>query len=194
MADNYSFGGYSWKCSDGAATVEVWRQGAEADKAVQPVMRKLRELEGMASFKGNLFKPAFSYPFPGYPRHHPINLAAFPQRHVDFDMHSIEPGYGFPIHLHDYADENYLVIGGAGKILIENRVYDAAIHDVFYIPPGKWHCAFNPADHSEPFHLFIFQTPRVSDELNAMGYVEITKSQWEQLGLPKKEWEKEPGA
>lgn len=152
-------------------------------------MEKLRELEGMASFKGNLFKPVFSYHFKGYPRHHPINLAAFPQRHVDFDMHSIDPGYGFPIHLHDYADENYLVVGGRGKVVIEGEVLDADLHDVFYIPPGKWHCAFNPADNRDPFHLFIFQTPRVSDELNELGYVEITKSQWDRLGLPRKRWE-----
>ena len=100
-------------------------------------------------------------------------------------------GYGFPIHLHDYADENYLVIGGEGKVLIENEIYNAEIHDIFYIPPGKWHCVFNPPENEETFHLFIFQTPRVSDELNALGYVEITKSQWDKLGLPKKDWEKD---
>ena len=186
---SYSFKGFAWKCADGAETTDVWEQSPEARAATAPVMEKLRELEKMGSFKGNLFKPAFTYNFPGYPRHHPINLAAFPQRHIDFDMHSIEPGYGFPVHLHDYADENYLVIGGQGKIVIENELYDANVHDVFYIPPGKWHCAFNPAESREPFHLFIFQTPRVSDELNELGYVEITKTQWEQLGLPKKAWE-----
>jgi mannose-6-phosphate isomerase-like protein (cupin superfamily) len=187
---SYSFGTFTWKCADGAETAAVWDESPEAAAATGPVMAKLRELEKLGSFKGNLFKPAFSYNFPGYPRHHPINLAAFPQRHVDYDMHSIEPGYGFPIHLHDYADENYLVIGGKGKVVVENEVFDAGIHDVFYIPPGKWHCAFNPAEHTEPFHLFIFQAPRVSDELSEMGYVEITKSQWTQLGLPKKGWEK----
>ena len=74
--------------------------------------------------------------------------------------------------------------------MVEDQVYDAEQHDVFYIPPGKWHCAFNPASNTGPFHLFIFQTPRVSDELNELGYVEITKSQWDRLGLPKKAWEK----
>jgi mannose-6-phosphate isomerase-like protein (cupin superfamily) len=190
MGDDYSFQGYSWKCADGAATVEVWEQSTEARAATEPVREKLRELEALGSYKGNLFRPAFTYDFPGYPRHHPINLAAFPQRHVDFDMHSIEPGYGFPLHLHDYADENYLVVGGRGKVVVEDRVYDAELHDVFYIPPGKWHCAFNPEGNCEPFHLFILQAPRVSDELGDLGYVEITKSQWDQLGLPKKDWEK----
>ncbi|MHB9026352.1 MAG: cupin domain-containing protein [Armatimonadota bacterium] len=190
MASDYAIGEYTWRCADGAATVEVFADSPQAAAATRPVMEALKTLEGLASFKGNLFKPAFPYNFPGYPRHHPINLAAFPQRHVDFDMHSIEPGYGFPIHLHDYADENYLVIGGAGKVVIEDQVYDAAQHDIFYIPPGKWHCAFNPAGNTAPFHLFIFQTPRVSDELSDLGYVEITKSQWDQLGLPKKDWEK----
>jgi len=187
---SYSFKGFSWTCADGAETTNVWAESPEARAATAPVMQKLRELEKLGSFKGNLFKPAFTYNFKGYPRHHPINLAAFPQRNVDYDMHSIEPGYGFPIHLHDYADENYLVIGGEGKVVIENEILDAAIHDVFYIPPGKWHCAFNPAENTQPLHLFIFQAPRVSDELNEMGYVEITKTQWEQLGLPRKEWEK----
>lgn len=188
---SYSFQGFSWQCADGAETARVWDESPEAAAATGPVMEKLRELERLGSYKGNLFKPAFSYNFPGYPRHHPINLAAFPQRHVDYDMHSIEPGYGFPIHLHDYADENYLVIGGSGKVIVENDVYDAEKHDVFYIPPGKWHCAFNPATNTEVFHLFIFQAPRVSDELSDMGYVEITKTQWDQLGLPKKAWESE---
>lgn len=191
MASDYSMKGYTWKCSDGTATVDVWAQSRQAQAVLQPVKDKLRELQKFGSYKGNLFRPVFSYPFPGYPRHHPINLAAFPQRMVDFDMHSIEPGYGFPIHLHDYADENYLVVGGKGCVVVENEVYPAEIHDVFYIPPGKWHCAFNPAENTEPFHLFILQAPRVSDELNDLGYVEITKSQWDALGLPHKDRERE---
>jgi len=93
MASDYSIQGYSWKCSDSAETTNVWKDSPEAAAATRPAMEKLRELEGMASFKGNLFRPVFSYNFRGYPRHHPINLAAFPQRHVDFDMHSVEPGY-----------------------------------------------------------------------------------------------------
>ena len=190
MSSDYSIKGYTWKCADGAATADVWANSPEANAALTPVMQKLRELEKLTSYKGNLFRPAFSYNFPGYPRHHPINLAAFPQRTVDVDMHSIEPGYGFPLHLHDYADENYLVIGGNGRVVVEGEVYEANVHDVFYIPPGKWHCAFNPAENTEVFHLFILQAPRVSDELNELGYVEITKSQWDQLGLPKKAWEK----
>jgi hypothetical protein len=119
MASDHSIKGHSWKSSDGAETTEVWEQGPEAAAATRPVMDKLRELEGMASFKGNLFKPVFSCNFTGYPRHPPVNLAAFPQRHVDIDMHSIEPGCGFPIHLNDYADENHLVVGGRGKVVIE---------------------------------------------------------------------------
>ncbi len=190
VMSDYSIKGYKWRCSDGAATADVWGQSPKAEAATRIVMEKLRELEKLASFKGNLFKPVFTYNFPGYPRHHPINLAAFPQRTVDFDMHSIEPGYGFPIHLHDYADENYLVIGGKGKVVIEQEVYDADIHDVFYIPPGKWHCAFNPSENREQFHVFVLQAPRISDELNELGYVEITRSQWEKLNLPKKKWEK----
>jgi len=189
MSNDYKIKGYTWKCSDGAATTDVWAASKEAGAALKPVMEKLRELEKLGKYKGNLFRPAFSYNFPGYPRHHPINLAAFPQRTVDFDMHSIEPGYGFPIHLHDYADETYVVISGRGKVVVENEVLDAEQHDVFYIPPGKWHCAFNPAENKEVFNLFICQAPRVSDELNELGYVEITKSQWDQLGLPKKQWE-----
>ena len=190
MSDDYTVKGYTWKCHDGAKTVDVWESSPEAKAAMTPVMEKMRELEKLGAHKGNLFKPAFTYNFPGYPRHHPINLAAFPQRTVDFDMHSIEPGYGFPVHLHDYADESYVVIGGKGKIVLEGEILDAEQHDVFYIPPGKWHCAFNPAENKETFHLFILQAPRVSDELSEMGYVEITKSQWDQLGLPKKAWEK----
>ena len=81
-------------------------------------------------------------------------------------------------------------VGFKGKVVVEGEVLDAEQHDVFYIPPGKWHCAFNPAENTEVFNLFILQAPRVSDELNELGYVEITKSQWDQLGLPKKEWEK----
>lgn len=190
MSSDYTVKGHTWKCHDGAATMDVWAASPEAAAAMKPVMEKMRELEKLGAHKGNLFKPVFTYNFPGYPRHHPINLAAFPQRTVDFDMHSIEPGYGFPVHLHDYADESYVVIGGKGKIVFEGELLDAEQHDVFYIPPGKWHCAFNPKENTEPFHLFILQAPRVSDELSELGYVEITKSQWDQLGLPKKAWEK----
>ncbi|MHC4873777.1 MAG: hypothetical protein ACYTFY_18175, partial [Planctomycetota bacterium] len=124
-SSNYSMGQFTWKCADGAETTDVWKESPEAQAATAPVMEKLQELEKLGSYKGNLFKPAFTYNFKGYPRHHPINLAAFPQRTVDFDMHSIDPGYGFPIHLHDYADENYLVIGGNGKVIVENEIYDA---------------------------------------------------------------------
>ena len=77
MGSDYTVGGYTWKCSDGAATTDVWAQSPEAGAALKPVMEKLRELEKLGSYKGNLWKPAFTYNFPGYPRHHPINLAAF---------------------------------------------------------------------------------------------------------------------
>ena len=67
MASDYSIQGYSWKCSDSAETTNVWKDSPEAAAATRPVMEKLRELEGMASFKGNLFRPVFSYNFRGYP-------------------------------------------------------------------------------------------------------------------------------
>ena len=66
MSD-YSIKGYTWKCADGAATADVWANSPEANAALTPVMDKLRELEKLTSYKGNLFKPAFSYNFPGYP-------------------------------------------------------------------------------------------------------------------------------
>ena len=84
MSSDYSINGYTWKCSDGASTTDVWAASPEADAALKPVMQKLRELEQLGSHKGNLFRPAFSYNFPGYPRHHPINLAAFPHAHGRF--------------------------------------------------------------------------------------------------------------
>jgi len=135
-----------------------------------------------SNYKGNLEKPRIRVNFTGYPLTSPIDWTQFPMQRLGAGMHKIEPGYGFPVHMHETGDELYLVLSGRGKILIDEQELDADPHDVFYMPSGCWHTGYNPEGSSEKFVLWIVRAPIPSQRVMAMGY-EMTENMWRKLGL-----------
>jgi len=168
--------------------------GEEASKPVsmtgpkaKEMQERILQIENMkkgVSLKGNLFKPIATVEYPGYPLNIPIDLFAYPERRLEFAAHFIKPGHGFPVHVHDYADEVFLVIKGKGKILIEEEEHDAELFDVFYMPAGTWHTAYNPEENDEDFGVYIVASPQLSQKMRSAGW-ELTENIWKYLGYSK---------
>ena len=177
----------SWKYVEGPEAAQAFSgfAGPKADEMQRKVLDLERMKEGVP-LKGNLFEPVAVAEYPGYPLHLPVALLAFPDRRLEFGMHIIEPGYGFPVHVHDYGDEVYLVVKGCGKLILDEQEFDAKPFDIFYIPSGLWHTGYNPEENEEDFYLCIVHAPPMSFKMRAMGW-ELTESMWTQLGYPKPE-------
>ena len=51
------------------------------------------------------------------------------------------PGYRFPFgHTHKKQEEIYLVVGGSGRMKIDDEVVELRQWDVVRVPPGTWRC------------------------------------------------------
>lgn len=117
--------------------------------------------------KGNLNKPVITAEFPGSPTDLPINFLALPNRQMDYCLIRIQPGHGFPEHVHGYGDEIYLVMSGHGKVRIDGELYDAGPMDVFHQRTGIPHEVFNPSENTEDFCVFAVNTPAVQHNLRS---------------------------
>lgn len=174
-----------WKFVEGPKSSESWGQmsGPEVEK-IPAIFEALAKAKEGVSLKGNLFEPVIKAHFPGYPAWVPINLLAYPERRLEMGMHLIQPGYGFPMHVHDYADECFLVVKGKGKFIIGDEEFDAGPFDTFYAPSGIWHTAYNPAENQEDYCLYIVGSPPLAFAMRAAGW-ELTENLWAQMGYKK---------
>lgn len=171
-----------WKYVDGPEAAEAFVK--LAGPKAEEMQRRIVQLEALRSevpLKGNLFRPVAVAEYPGYPAYIPIDLFAYPERRLEFGVHVIKPGYGFPVHVHDYGDEVYLVVKGRGRVLIESEEFEAEPFDVFYMPSGRWHTGYNPKENKEDFWLYIVGAPQMSLKMRATGW-ELTESMWVHLG------------
>ncbi len=51
----------------------------------------------------------------------------------------IPPGYRFPIgHTHREQEEVFVVVGGSGRMKLDDEIVDVAKWDAVRIPPGTW--------------------------------------------------------
>ena len=173
-----------WKSVERSKVAELFSRlkGDEASKALKK-LSVIQSVKKGVSLKGNLFEPILIVDYPNYPLHIPIDLLAYPERRLEFGLHIIKPGYGFSVHVHDYADEVFLVIEGHGKVMIGGKKYDAKPHDVFYIPAGVWHSAYNPEENESDFKLFCVSSPPMALNLRMKGW-QLTEDIWKKAGLP----------
>jgi quercetin dioxygenase-like cupin family protein len=86
---------------------------------------------------------------------------------MDYCLIQMEPGRGFPEHVHGYGDEFYLVISGTGKVRLSGVLHDANPLDVFHIQPGVEHELFNPSTNSGLFEVFAVNSPGVHQDLRS---------------------------
>lgn len=121
----------------------------------------------MFSAVGNLFRPVVTAEFEGAPTDLPVNWLLLPDRGMDYCLINIQPGYGFPEHVHGYGTEFYLVVSGSGCVRLGGKLHDAGTHDVFHISPGMPHEVFNPVDSTEPFRVFAVNSPAIRHTLRS---------------------------
>lgn len=139
--------------------------GPQAPK-VREATEALRKIRSSVSPKGNLFDPVVTAQFPGAPTGLPVNWLLFPDRGFDYCLIHLQPGANWPMHLHGYGQEVYVVIKGKGKVTLEETEYDAAEWDVFHIHAGIPHTMRNTEADSD-FCVLAINTPAVSHELRS---------------------------
>jgi len=53
----------------------------------------------------------------------------------------VPPGYRFPYgHTHKKQEEVYVVVGGSGRMKIDDEIVELKQWDVVRVPPGTWRC------------------------------------------------------
>lgn len=139
---------------------------AESVKQFDEKLAEAREAAGWSP-KGNLRQPVITAEFPGCPADLPINFLAHPARQMDYCLIRIQPGHGFPEHVHGYGEEIYLVISGHGKVRVEGVLYDAGPMDTFHHRAGIAHEVYNPAENAEVFEVFAVNVPGVRQDLRS---------------------------
>ncbi len=51
----------------------------------------------------------------------------------------VPPGYRFPFgHTHETQEEIYVVVGGGGRMKIDDEIVDVRRFDAVRVPPGTW--------------------------------------------------------
>lgn len=140
-------------------------QGRGAD-AVRSAAAHLQEAKSQVALKGNLFEPVVTADFPGAPTWLPVNWLVFPDRKLDYCLIKMQPGTDWPLHVHGYGEEVYVIIAGEGEVTLGDQTYGATRHDVFHIPAGTPHAMVNRSD-SEEFCILAINAPAIAPELRS---------------------------
>jgi mannose-6-phosphate isomerase-like protein (cupin superfamily) len=144
------------------------------DRLSGPEVAEVRRFyEGMKTghqnsvYQGNLFTSKIEANFPGSSCALPVNWLLMPDRKMDYVLLTTSPGEGFPVHVHGYGQELYLIIRGEGIVHLDGDEYPAGAHDVFHIPAGMPHGYRVSAEAKEPLHLFAVNVPAVDHRLRS---------------------------
>lgn len=86
----------------------------------------------------------------------------------------IPPNVRFPYgHVHERQEEIYVVVGGSGRMALDDEVIDLAEWDAVRVPPGTWRGYEAGPDGME---LLIFGAPNLGDD--PRGDVEGERDWW----------------
>jgi quercetin dioxygenase-like cupin family protein len=140
--------------------------GPEAE-ATQAFHGSLSEQRARLPLVGNLYEARVHADFPGNACALPINWLMLPERKFDYVLIRTEPGESFPIHVHGYGEEIYLVIAGEGLVYLGDETHDARVHDIFHIPPGTPHGFRASSEVSTTFDVFVVNSPPVDHRLRS---------------------------
>jgi mannose-6-phosphate isomerase-like protein (cupin superfamily) len=59
--------------------------------------------------------------------------------HSGLTYQRVPPGYRFPYgHTHDTQEEVYVVVGGSGRMKVDDEIVDLSKWDAVRVPPGMW--------------------------------------------------------
>jgi mannose-6-phosphate isomerase-like protein (cupin superfamily) len=86
----------------------------------------------------------------------------------------IPPDYRFPYgHTHETQEEVYVVVGGGGRMAVDDEVFEVKKWDAVRVPPGSWRGYEAGPDGLE---LIIVGAPNLGD--NPRDDVEGTRDWW----------------
>ena len=86
----------------------------------------------------------------------------------------VPPDYRFPYgHTHKTQEEVYVVVGGGGRMAIDDEVIELRLWDAVRVPPGSWR-GYEAGP--EGLELLIVGAPNLGDD--PRGDVEGTRDWW----------------
>jgi len=86
----------------------------------------------------------------------------------------VPPDYRFPYgHTHETQEEVYVVVGGSGRMAIDDEVIELRQWDAVRVPPGSWR-GYEAG--SEGLELLVIGAPNLGDD--PRGDVEGTRDWW----------------
>ncbi|HJZ36015.1 MAG TPA: cupin domain-containing protein [Solirubrobacterales bacterium] len=86
----------------------------------------------------------------------------------------VPPDYRFPYgHTHRTQEEIYVVVGGSGRMKVDDEIVDLAEWDAVRVPPGSWR-GYEAGP--EGLELLIVGAPNLGDD--PRGDVEGTRDWW----------------
>lgn len=77
----------------------------------------------------------------------------------------IQPGGGMPLHVNSVEHEQ-IVLGGRGRVVLGDDVYEVEKDDILFIPAGLKHSYESVGN--EPF-VFICSVPNIPDKIEICG-------------------------
>jgi mannose-6-phosphate isomerase-like protein (cupin superfamily) len=87
---------------------------------------------------------------------------------------SVPPDYRFPIgHTHETQEEVYVVVGGGGRMKVDEEVIELEKWDAVRVPPGSWR-GYEAGP--EGLEMLVIGAPSLGD--NPRGDVEGTRGWW----------------
>ena len=76
----------------------------------------------------------------------------------------VAPGYRFPFgHTHKKQEEVYVVVGGSGRMKIDDEIVEVRQWDVVRVPPGTWRCYEGGA---EGLEIIAFGAPNLGEAVS----------------------------
>ncbi len=86
----------------------------------------------------------------------------------------VPPDYRFPYgHTHETQEEVYVVVGGGGRMAVDDEVFDLKKWDAVRVPPGSWR-GYEAGP--EGIELLVIGAPNLGD--NPRDDVEGTRDWW----------------
>jgi mannose-6-phosphate isomerase-like protein (cupin superfamily) len=94
--------------------------------------------------------------------------------HSGLSYQHIPPGHRFPYgHTHQVQEELYVVVGGSGRMKLDDEIIDVKQWDAVRVPPGTWR-GYEAG--SEGLTLLVFGAPGLGE--NPRDDVEGARGWW----------------